>query len=651
MQSGRTPDQFTGQHRLQRRRQDVGPGAQPGLSQQGLQLGPLAVGHQLQQRLLLQGTGLGAEHRLGLGVGQGHPRLAVEYEHAVGGRLDDAAVPGLGGPQGPLLLLQRLGLLLEGGGLALHRLGLFLGALQQAGRAGAALDDLQVHGQDGQNLSEQGLLLLAEWPEAGQLHHRQQALLAQQRVHRQHPGHRLPKAGADAHVVGGGIAEQDRLALQGALAHQALAQLQALLQLLALAQGVAVQQAQPLLLLLVDVEGAVAHAEQGGHGGEERLGQLHEAGGPLQLGGDAGLLGLEPALALHLQRRAAQHVDRAAEGADLVGVVAAGQIEIQLAGGQPLHGHLQAPLRTADRAGNHQGGQGSEAEAGSHQSQDQPVGAGLQLGGVGRGLLGTLLVDLEDAPKRRIQLVDRRVEGITGQKVHGLRAAGGGLALHQRHGLAHKLQIAADETLGIPQGSKLLRPAGVDQGRLQLVGQLALLLLEDQQPLAAQLGPRIEHDLTKFSAHGGPQLVRLPDVAQTCHIFPVDALAVAVEQIDAAQAHQPQGQRQGEHQPEAQQELGLERAALQGEEQGGIGAHDDAAVEVVVVAIWGWGGCSVAGGRASRARASRGSRSVSRWCWWGPADAGPPARSPPAAAPSYPREAPAPGRPARHRCR
>jgi len=499
-----------------------------------------------------QGPAVMAEHVFRLGIGQDHDAAAVQHQHAVGRRLDDPAVPGLGGPDLGLLSLELDGLLLQARRLALHVFRLVPRLLQQLLVPDAAVEDLQAHRQDGHGPVQQGLHVLAEAFEDGQFDRTQQPLFAQDGEGQDGLRRRRPQGRGDVDVVVGRLGEKDRGALQRALPDQPLPELQGLVEALALAKGVGAQQPEALLALVVHVEDPVTHLQEGRDLGEEPLRQLAVAVRPLHLGRDLGQVRLDPALALRLPGAGLEHADGSRQRANLVRVPGMRDHLVELTGCQLLDHVRQAFERPLDGHADDEPQTKAEAEAPDQEQEGHPVAALRDLLGVGRGGASPFLDIRGELVQRTDRLQRADLEFAPGDEVRQLGLLAVALELD---GEVHVLPEGGELPLEIPQQLERLLGAGPFADFSDRRFDARVCVRQHLQRLRALRRVLRQGRL----AQGAPDLdqvcLRLFDVGNREQVPVVKLLDPAIQVVQVPQAEDADDQGQRQHREEAHRQF------------------------------------------------------------------------------------------------
>ncbi|MCY1394365.1 hypothetical protein D3C87_1294790 [compost metagenome] len=146
------------------------------------------VRHQPLDGLAHQLTRGITEQRVQLRVGHQDFALGIDDDHAVRCRLEDRAIPGLGGTQRSLLCLQFLRLQLKPQGLLTHFVGLAPGLDQQGLHRQMTLHHRQGPGQAWHGLLQQRLFTGPQRLMTRQFEHAEQTFTTQYRLHQQIAG-------------------------------------------------------------------------------------------------------------------------------------------------------------------------------------------------------------------------------------------------------------------------------------------------------------------------------------------------------------------------------------------------------------------------------------------------------------------------------
>ena len=188
---------------------------------------------------------------------------------------------------------------------ALQFLGERLRLLEQIFGASVSFDGIE-HDADGfDELVQKGLMNMAEFFKGGQFHDRLDLPFKEHRQHDDIRRRRLAQPGGDLHVVGRSVGHQDAFLFQRRLPDQTLAQGEAVADLLAITEGVAGQELQIRLVLVLlgfflwrlhDVEDALLRADHRRQFGENQLADGEHVFLALQHACELGEIGFKPVL-------------------------------------------------------------------------------------------------------------------------------------------------------------------------------------------------------------------------------------------------------------------------------------------------------------------------------------------------------------------
>src|SRR5262249_15229781 len=147
-------------------------------------------------------------------------------------------------------------------------------------------------------LFEEGQVDLAEPVKGGQLDHRQDLALEEDREDDEIVGWSFPEAGADLDIVARYLRELDALLLENTLAHQSFPEPELVRQGPTLVIGIAREEFQDRLAVgcLVDIEDAVLYGDERRQLGEDEAGDGQGVTLALEQAGETGDVGLEPVL-------------------------------------------------------------------------------------------------------------------------------------------------------------------------------------------------------------------------------------------------------------------------------------------------------------------------------------------------------------------
>ena len=206
----------------------------------------------------------------------------------------------------------------------LRRLGLELtrllpGLPEQLLGPKVALQDLQAHGDDGQQFVEQGLLPRRERPEGCHFEDAEQRIGGYRRHGRRLHGRRLAETGGNAQVVRREIRQRERSPFLRALTHEARAEPDDRRDVGHIRHAVGRDAPQLGVALVEHVESGGAAAEHRHEVRQEALAELRQRGGALQLSRHARHVRLHPALFVHRRGALLEDVDRARQAAGFVG--------------------------------------------------------------------------------------------------------------------------------------------------------------------------------------------------------------------------------------------------------------------------------------------------------------------------------------------